>query len=114
MRGGKISNQARIELMLEEICNIESFLKGTDDLNGFASNKILCHAVIYNLQCLGENAYKLSKDFLEGHPGVDWEAIEGLRHVLVHDYYQVSMERIWAILQDDLPGLKDYLKKIKI
>lgn len=112
MRGGKISDQARIELMLEEICNIESFLKGTDNLNGFASNKILCHAVIYNLQCLGENVYKLSPEFQKEHPEMDWASIEGLRHVLVHDYYQVSMERIWAILQDDLPGLKDYLKNI--
>lgn len=37
------------------------------------------------------------------------EAIEGLRHVLVHDYYTVSMEMVWAILQKDLPELKQYL-----
>lgn len=98
--------------MLEEICNIETFLAETDNFTVFASNKILCHAVIYNLQCLGENAYKLSKEFLESHPEIDWEAIEGLRHVLVHDYYQVSMERVWAIIQDDLPDLKDYLKNL--
>lgn len=98
--------------MLEEICNIETFLAETDNFIAFASNKILCHAVIYNLQCLGENVYKLSKEFLESHPEIDWEAIEGLRHVLVHDYYQVSMERVWAIIQDDLPDLKDYLKNI--
>lgn len=112
MKDGRINDGARIELMLEEICNIETFLAETDNYTEFASSKILCHAVIYNLQCLGENAYKLSKEFLDSHPEVDWEAIEGLRHVLVHDYYQVSMERVWAIIQDDLPDLKDYLKNI--
>lgn len=37
------------------------------------------------------------------------EAIEGLRHVLVHDYYTVNMETVWMILQSDLPELKEYL-----
>ncbi len=109
---GRMNDGTRIELMLEEISNIETFLTGTDNFTAFESNKILCHAIIYNLQCLGENVYKLSKYFLESHPEVDWEAIEGLRHVLVHDYYQVSMERVWAIIQDDLPILKEYLKNI--
>ena len=38
------------------------------------------------------------------------EAIEGLRHVLVHDYYTVNMRTVWAILEKDLPGLKEYLQ----
>lgn len=38
------------------------------------------------------------------------EAIEGLRHVLVHDYYAVEMSTIWAILESDLPKLQEYLK----
>lgn len=75
----------------------------------FSTNKILCHAVIYNLQCIGENVYRLSREFVSCHPEIDWEAIEGLRHVLVHDYYTVSMEMVWAILQKDLPELKQYL-----
>ena len=35
--------------------------------------------------------------------------IEGLRHVLVHDYYQVNMETVWGIIQQDIPALKAYL-----
>ena len=40
---------------------------------------------------------------------MDWEAIEGLRHVLVHDYYTVNMNKVWAILEKDVPELKEYL-----
>ena len=43
---------------------------------------------------------------------MDWEAIEGLRHVLVHDYYQVNMEMVWQIIVKDLPDLKDYLESV--
>ena len=43
---------------------------------------------------------------------MDWEAIEGLRHVLVHDYYQVNLEMIWQIIEKDMPYLKEYLSGI--
>ena len=40
------------------------------------------------------------------------EAIEGLRHVLIHDYYTVNMKTIWNIIQKDLPAFKRYLQSI--
>lgn len=49
------------------------------------------------------------KEYIQKHPEVDWHSIEGLRHILVHDYYTVNMEMVWAILQKDLPKLKQYL-----
>ncbi len=45
---------------------------------------------------------------------MDWEAIKGLRHVLVHDYYSVNMETVWMILERDLPNLKEYLGTLDI
>ena len=44
----KLNDPARIELMREAIANIEAFMQGTDTCEAFKSNKILCHAVIYN------------------------------------------------------------------
>jgi uncharacterized protein with HEPN domain len=108
----KPNDRVRLQLMLEAIGNIESFTEGVTSCESFTANKILCHAVTYNLQCIGENVYKLSRTFLEEHPSIDWEAIEGLRHVLVHDYYQVNLEMVWQILEKDLPGLKDDLAGI--
>lgn len=94
----KLNDPARLELMREAIGNIEQFLTGTSTCDAFAANKVLCHAVIYNLQCIGESVYRLSKEFIQAHPDIDWEAIEGLRHVLVHDYYTVNIATIWTIL----------------
>lgn len=105
----RVNDSARLALMLEAIANIEEFLTDTSTEEAFSSNKILCHAVVYNLQCIGENVYKLSRDFTRAHPDMDWESIEGLRHVLVHDYYTVNMAQVWEILQQDLPVLKQFL-----
>ena len=109
----KINDPARLDLIREAISNIESFLAETSSYEAFSGNKILYPAVIYNLQCIGENVYRLSSEFIANHPDVEWETIEGLRHVLVHDYYAVNMETIWNILQKDMSGLKLYLESLK-
>ena len=106
-----LNDPVRLDLMRESIANIEEFMRGVASCSVFTSNKILCHAVIYNLQCIGENAYKLSRDFVAAHPEIDLETIEGLRHVLVHDYYAVNFEMVWNILQKDLPELKSWLEQ---
>ncbi len=108
----KINDQARLGLMLEAIGNIVSFMNGTYRLEDFVADKMLCHAVVYNLQCIGENVYKLSREFIASHNEVDWPSIEGLRHVLVHDYYTVNLERVWYILTDDLPLLTVQVKAL--
>ena len=108
----KPNDQARLQLMLEAVGNFESFTDGVSTYESFAANKILCHAVTYNMQCIGENVYKLSRKFIEEHPAIDWDAIEGLRHVLVHDYYQVNLEMVWQIIEKDLPDLKGFLSGI--
>ena len=108
----RLNDPARIALIREAIVNIESFLAGTETCEAFVANRILCHAVIYNLQCIGESVYKLSAEFVASHAEVDWASIEGLRHVLVHDYYAVNPERVWAILKRDLPELKAYIASL--
>lgn len=77
----KVNDTARLELMKEAVAN-EEFLSGVNSSEDFTSNKLLCHAVIYNLQCIGEGSYMLSRAFVAAHPEIDWEAIEGLRHIL--------------------------------
>ncbi len=106
----KANDSARLELMLEALTNIEAFLTDITDYNQFVGNKMLCHAVIYNLQCIGESGYMLTKEYKDLHPVVKWKAIEGLRHVLVHDYYQVELETIWSIIQNDLNPLQLFLQ----
>lgn len=108
----KANDWARIQLMLESIDNINEFLIGVDSFSAFDGNKLLRHAVIYNLQCIGESVYMLSKEFRAAHTAINWDVIEGLRHVLVHDYYQVNMETVWGIIQQDLSPLAKQLTLI--
>ena len=107
----KTNDKARLELMLEAIDNITEYKKGVS-FEEFNANKILFHAIVYNLQCIGENAYKLSRPFVESHKETDWERMEGLRHVLVHDYYNTNIATVWTIITNDLLPLKEKINTI--
>ena len=63
-------------------------------------------AVIRNLQVLAESTQRLSDDFKARHPHVDWRALAGFRNVLVHEYLGVDIDRVWQIVERNLPELK--------
>ena len=73
------------------------------------NDKILFHAVTYNIQIIGEAAYKLTYEFRESHPEVEWEDIIGMRHVLVHGYYTVEPSLVWNVVRKQLNPLKQQL-----
>lgn len=37
--------------------------------------------------------------------------IEKMRHILVHDYYQINLDILWIIINEDLPVLEEQIKK---
>lgn len=42
----------------------------------------------------------LTKEFRESHPDIEWDAIEGMRHVLVHGYSRT----VWSTKKASLCG----------
>jgi uncharacterized protein with HEPN domain len=68
----------------------------------YLNTKILRFEVIKNLEIIGEAAYLLTKDFKTQHQSVEWNEIIGMRHILVHDYYQIRSQIIWATIETEL------------
>ena len=103
-----IRDRGRLEHMMMAIDNVIEFTQNVT-LEKFASDKMLFYAVVYNVQIIGEAAYKLTQEFRKAHPQLEWEDIIGLRHVLVHGYYTVKTQGIWNIVQNDIPPLREQL-----
>jgi uncharacterized protein with HEPN domain len=72
----------------------------------------LFFAVVKNIEIIGEASYKLSKEFKTTNNAIEWEAIVGLRHVLVHGYYHINEERVWKIVQKDLQPLQEQIQNL--
>ena len=51
--------------------------------------------------------------FRKKYPRIDWKDIAGLRDILSHVYFGVNLDRVWRIIEADLPKLKEEISKIK-
>jgi uncharacterized protein with HEPN domain len=58
------------------------------------------------VEIIGEAVYKLTKKFRETHSDIEWDAIEGMRHILVHGYYSIKPSQLWRTIVEDIPLLQ--------
>ena len=72
----------------------------------FLSSSLLQDAVLRNLQTMAESTQRLSDSLKAKHPEINWRKITGFRNLLVHDYLGVDAERVWKIIEIELPSLK--------
>jgi uncharacterized protein with HEPN domain len=63
--------------------------------------------VLRNFEVIGEAAKRLDDAYRATHPQIHWRALAGLRDVLIHQYESVELERVWAIVEGELPGLRE-------
>lgn len=66
---------------------------------------ILYFSVVKNVEIIGEAAYMLTQEFKDAHPDTPWKIIIGMRHFLVHGYYEVDPDEVWNIIDKDLAPL---------
>lgn len=105
----ELKDRTRLLHMLEAINNIFEFVDGVS-FNEYKSNKILRFAVIKNLEIVGEAAYLLTKEYKESHSEIEWTPVIGMRHVLVHGYYQIKDDIVWATIKTELQPLKEKIE----
>lgn len=100
-----LRDNERLKHILTAISRVEEYTNGLnqDELN---ENLLHLHATVYNIQIIGEAVYKLSLEFKAAHPETPWKMIEKMRHILVHDYYQINKDILWMVITEDLPPLK--------
>ena len=55
---------------------------------------------------MAETTQRLSAELKATRPDVEWARIAAFRNVLVHDYLGIDLERVWEIVQNDVPRLK--------
>jgi len=102
----KPRDKKRLLHILEAIDNVFEFIENKSFEN-YKSDKILRFAVVKNLEIVGEAAYLLTKEFKLNNAEVEWNEMIGMRHILVHGYYQIKDEIVWATIETELQPLKE-------
>lgn len=94
----------RLRHMLDAARQAVKFAEGRtrDELD---TNAMLALSIVRLLEIIGEAAKSVSGDVRQASPRIPWKQIAGTRDRLVHGYFDVDLDIVWAIVSSDLPVL---------
>ena len=78
----------------------------------FDADKLVQSHVLRHIQIIGEAAWRISDAIKDNWPQVPWKKIAGMRHVLVHNYFEVNWTRVYETARDHVPALKSMIEAI--
>lgn len=62
-------------------------------------------AILRHIEIIGEAVMNLPEDFKAKYAEVPWRQIGRTRDVLAHVYFAVSQDRIWNVIEVEIPKL---------
>ena len=92
---------------------IEKYSGKCADITSFIESESLRSTCILHILLVGELMKGFSSEFRKSHDDVPWADIIGLRDIIAHRYGDIQFERVWEIIQETIPMLAEWLKKIK-
>ena len=98
-------DRERLLDVTEAISRIERYAaRGRE---AFEQDELIQTWIVHHVQVIGEACRGLSDPFKAEHPEVPWSDIVGMRNILVHRYFGIDRDALWAVVQRDLPDLKE-------
>ena len=80
------------------------FTKGMS-FDDFVRDRRTQLSVLKSVEIVGEAAAQVSEDARRAHPDIPWREIVGMRHRLVHVYFDIDLPLVWDTVRHDLPVL---------
>lgn len=71
----------------------------------FCADQKTVEAVQLNFIIIGEAARSIPDDVTAEHPDIPWKEMRGLRNIVVHGYFGVSVSVLWQTVSTDLPSI---------
>lgn len=97
--------------ILAAIERIEIFVQGMD-FDAFQADDKTVSAVIRKLEIIGEAAKGIPVEIRSIHSHIPWKEMAGMRDKLIHFYFGVDSDLVWATVKRRLPDVKLWIKDI--
>ncbi len=97
--------------MTQAIQYIQTFTNGLS-FDEYLNDVRTISAVERQFEVLGEAARRISNEFRQAHPSIDWQRIVGLRNIVAHRYNEVRQDILWTIIHSELTPLLSQLEAL--
>ncbi|MFO8085004.1 MAG: DUF86 domain-containing protein [Desulfobacterales bacterium] len=84
----------------------------TMDYDSFSQDRKTQDAVVRNLEIIGEAAGRLPESIKMNATAIEWRKIVGLRNILAHEYFGVSLPVVWDVVKNKLRPLEISCRKL--
>ena len=103
----------RVRHMIEAMESAQQFVQGRSraDLD---NDRMLLFALVRAVEIVGEAASKVSAQARAENPGIPWAEAVGMRNRLVHVYFDINKNILWATVTQALPALRSQLMRIPL
>ena len=100
----------RLRDILEAIEAIERHTAGGRER--FDRDELVRIWCLKHVEIIGEAVSRLSDDLRSRYAAVPWRAIIGMRNTLIHGYFDVDRDAVWAVVENDLGKLRSAVELI--
>ena len=100
----------RLRDIHEAIMRIEKYTQA--GRTPFDQDELVQTWVIHHLEIIGEAARAIPQEYRRSHPEIAWGQISGMRNILIHMYFGIDRDIVWAVIERDLPQLKSATEAI--
>jgi uncharacterized protein with HEPN domain len=101
----------RIQDILKSIQKIEIYIEDMTAIK-FKKNELVIDAVVRNLEIIGEASKSIPISIRKLYPDIPWDQMNGMRNILIHEYFGVDVATVWHTAKTHLPILKKQLESI--
>ena len=106
----RVRDKGRLLDIIEHAQNVTMLIEGYS-FDAVVADKRTYYSVMKNIERVGEAAFMLTKSFKDAHPETPWKVVQGMRHVLVHDYANIDIKELYNTAVNDMIPLCKQVEK---
>lgn len=101
----------RLQHIYDAIGIMDTYLSNETE-DSFVSDARLTSLAAYQLAIIGEAFSAMSEGFKERYPTLPYREAKSFWNFLIHEYIDVSFERVWDSYKKHIPRLKKEVEEI--